>query len=388
MESNKTSGNIDLMIACVLVFFPLTSSIGKLIPFSINQVLVLLLVLLIILKVLINGKIQIPSMFVILFMIFFAFNGLVLSTELSLNIENCIYWATTILLLTYIWKEKNRVALYEAFQSCQKQILLSTILVIVINFVGLLYGTNYELTGAYKGFMVTSHSMASTMILSIANLTLYKKNSFHVVSVTLLTLFLFASQARTFMLPLAVILYFELRQWITHKTKRRAVIAIMAAVVIMIFPYTSMADKFIETINNPYARDWLSGLTNFRSTLWKGDIDRFAAENWYLKLFGNGFSYTYQLHENLYGVKIWSHNDFFNLLLATGVIGLIGYIYMLLNTILTLHRGHRDCFFSFLFTLMIFGTAFFNGFYLYIAVVFAFEVLAAGRCVTVGGCTR
>lgn len=116
-----------------------------------------------------------------------------------------------------------------------KQILLSTILVIVINFVGLLYGTNYELTGAYKGFMVTSHSMASTMILSIANLTLYKKNSFHVVSVTLLTLFLFASQARTFMLPLAVILYFELRQWITHKTKRRAVIAIMAAVVIMIF---------------------------------------------------------------------------------------------------------------------------------------------------------
>ena len=125
MESNKTSGNIDLMIACVLVFFPLTSSIGKLIPFSINQVLVLLLVLLIILKVLINGKIQIPSMFVILFMIFFAFNGLVLSTELSLNIENCIYWATTILLLTYIWKEKNRVALYEAFQSCQKQILLS-----------------------------------------------------------------------------------------------------------------------------------------------------------------------------------------------------------------------------------------------------------------------
>lgn len=112
------------------------------------------------------------------------------------------------------------------------------------------------------------------------------------------------------MLPLAVILYFELRQWITHKTKRRAVIAIMAAVVIMIFPYTSMADKFMETINNPYARDWLSGLTNFRSTLWKGDIDRFAAENWYLKLFGNGFSYTYQLHENLYGVKIWSHNDF------------------------------------------------------------------------------
>ena len=106
-----------------------------------------------------------------------------------------------------------------------------------------------------------------------------------------------------------------------------------------------MADKFMETINNPYARDWLSGLTNFRSTLWKGDIDRFAAETWYLKLFGNGFSYTYQLHENLYGVKIWSHNDFFNLLLATGVIGLIGYIYMLLNTILTLHRGHRDCFF-------------------------------------------
>lgn len=279
-------------------------------------------------------------------------------------------------MLIYLWKERNRIALYNAYQNAQKQMAFSAVVVISINLLGLLFGTNYEQTGAYKGFMVTSHSMASTMVLAISNMSLYKKNIFHIISVTIMTFLLFASQARTFMLPLAVILYFELRQWMPDKIKRRAVIAIAIVSFVLIFPYTSMADKFMETLHNPYARDWLSGITNFRSTLWEGDIDRFVTENWYLKLFGNGFSYTYQLHEALYGVKLWSHNDFFNLLIATGIIGLFGYVWILLNTIYSLHKDHKIWWFSFLFVTMIFGTAFFNGFYLYIAVVFSFAVLA------------
>lgn len=376
MESSKTSVNIDMMIACILICFPLTSSVGELIPFSMNQILVLLLVLLIILKEIVDGKTQAAIIFVLLYVLYFTVNGLVLSTELSLNLENCIYWATTILLLIYLWKERNRIALYNAYQNAQKQMAFSAVVVISINLLGLLFGTNYEQTGAYKGFMVTSHSMASTMVLAISNMSLYKKNIFHIISVTIMTFLLFASQARTFMLPLAVILYFELRQWMPDKIKRRAVIAIAIVSFVLIFPYTSMADKFMETLHNPYARDWLSGITNFRSTLWEGDIDRFVTENWYLKLFGNGFSYTYQLHEALYGVKLWSHNDFFNLLIATGIIGLFGYVWILLNTIYSLHKDHKIWWFSFLFVTMIFGTAFFNGFYLYIAVVFSFAVLA------------
>lgn len=97
MESSKTSVNIDMMIACILIYFPLTSSVGELIPFSMNQILVLLLVLLIILKEIVDGKTQAAIIFVLLYVLYFTVNGLVLSTELSLNLENCIYWATTIL---------------------------------------------------------------------------------------------------------------------------------------------------------------------------------------------------------------------------------------------------------------------------------------------------
>ena len=143
MESSKTSVNIDMMIACILIYFPLTSSVGELIPFSMNQILVLLLVLLIILKEIVDGKTQAAIIFVLLYVLYFTVNGLVLSTELSLNLENCIYWATTILLLIYLWKERNRIALYNAYQNAQKQMAFSAVVVISINLLGLLFGTNY-----------------------------------------------------------------------------------------------------------------------------------------------------------------------------------------------------------------------------------------------------
>ncbi len=379
MSTNKYRIHIDLMLARILILFPVTSSVGKLLPLSLNQVMVLFLVVLIVIKQLENGKIQKRNLNILLYTSFFVINGLILTTEMSLNLENCIYWVTTIIVLSYIGYKNNREALFLSFKKSQKLIAYSSLLTILINVFGMFSSQNYEDTGAYRGYMVTSHSMASTMVLGISILLLYKKNFFHVVSIAAEVFILFTAQARTFMIPLSVLLYFELRQWITSPTKRRCIIGCVVMITFIVFPSTSMADKFIETLNNPYARDWLSGITNFRSTLWEGDIFRFVNENWYLKFFGNGFSYTYQLHERMYGVKIWSHNDFFNLLIATGVVGLAGYLYILLDTINRLQKEHKTPFYSLLLIFMVFGTAFFNGFYLYTAVVFSFVVLVIGE---------
>lgn len=385
MASNKGYQNLNLVIAKIIILFPLTSSVGRLIPFSLNQIMVLLLITIIILKQIKLGKLHKKSILIIGYLLFFTLNGLLLTTDIRLNIENCTYWITTILILMYMRYSENRVYLKNSYMRLQSWIKMSTVVTIFINCLGLLNSTNYEATGAYIGYMVTSHSMASTMILAITNLLFYKKNIFHIVALLFLTVILFFSEARTFMVPLAVILYFELRQWVPNKNKRKMIICIGVIILIIVFPYTSMAKKFIETLENPYARNRLSGITNFRSTLWEADIAQFMAENIYYKLFGNGFSYSYQLHDKLFGVKIWSHNDFFNLLIATGFLGMSGYIYILIDLLYKLHNYHKNKFYTFLFFIMIFVTAFFNGFYLYISVVFAFILISINNNIMMEG---
>ena len=366
----------------IFILFPITSSINNILPVSLNRVLLLLFIILLIFRQLCHGKIYKRSVCTLMFVAFFSANGIILTKEMSLNIENCIYWVTTIIVLLYISYRENRIALVKEFQKRQRFIGISAAITILINLIGFFVGSSFEATGAYRGFMVTSHSMASTMILGMALLLLYPKNKFHVIAVLLETLILFATEARTFMLPLAVLLYFELRLWVRDGKRRKFIIVCFMILVVLVLPYTGMAKKFVETLNNPYAVDWLSGLTNFRSTLWEGDICRFMTEPMYYKLFGNGFSYTYELHNELYGMKIWSHNDFFNLLIAVGVVGVICYLYILCSTIRRLHREHQSLFYTMLFSGMIFGTAFFNGFYLYIALVFAFTILAISPNIT------
>lgn len=382
MIINKGNENLNLIIAKLIILFPLTSSIGRLMPFSLNKIMVLLLLATIILRQIKFGKIHKKSILAIIYMIFFTLNGLILTTEISLNIENCMYWVTTILILIYIQYYKNRIFLKKSYARLQGWIRFSTFATIIINCFGLLNSVNYETTGAYIGYMVTSHSMASTMILAIANLLLYKKSIFHVIALALEMMILFLSEARTFMVPLAVILYFELRKWVSSEKKRKIIIFLAIIMLIIVFPYTNIAKKFIETLENPYARNKLSGITNFRSTLWEADIAQFMAENMYYKMFGNGFSYSYHLHNKLFGVKIWSHNDFFNLLLATGFLGMSGYIYILIDLLQKLHSCHKNKFYTFLFFVMIFITAFFNGFYLYISVVLAFVSISISKDIT------
>lgn len=376
--------DLNRIFVDVLIFFPLTSSVGQLIPFSLNRLLLVVLIATLLLQILQNGKIHKESAAILLGVLFFSLNGLLLTTDISLNLENCIYWFVTILLMLYISYYSNRAMIRLELIRKEKAIKIITIIVIAINIAGLLFPENYENTGAYVGFMVTSHSVASTMIMNLALLLYCARNWIHLFLTLGCTFFVFIAEARTFLLPLAVILYFELRCWLRNAHYRRLLMMVMCIVAVIALPYTSVGKKFVDTLNNPYARDWLSGLTNFRSTLWEGDIAAFIQENWYRKLLGNGFSLTYQLHEKLYGVKIWSHNDFFNLLIATGLCGLLEYCYILFGTLYKLHRQHRNKFYSFLFFLFVFVSAFFNGFYLYIALVFAFSIMVAHPLFTKG----
>lgn len=75
-----------------------------------------------------------------------------------------------------------------------------------------------------------------------------------------------------------------------------------------------------------------------RNILWEIDMNHFKNSNIINKLIGNGIDFPYKLHLKEYGDAIWSHNDFFNILIVNGVIGLGIYVYVLMNYIISISR--------------------------------------------------
>lgn len=68
-------------------------------------------------------------------------------------------------------------------------------------------------------------------------------------------------------------------------------------------------------------------ISSGRDIIWKIDLNYFFNSNIFNKLGGNGVDFPYKLHLEKYGLEIWSHNDFFNIILVYGIVGLMIYLY-------------------------------------------------------------
>lgn len=99
---------------------------------------------------------------------------------------------------------------------------------------------------------------------------------------------------------------------------------IMIALLIYISP---VGNKMQETNTNGYL-GLLGTITSGRSVFWVYDMKAFFDLNILKQFVGNGFDFVYNINLKYAHQALWAHNDFINILMNFGYIGLILYFYV------------------------------------------------------------
>ena len=121
-----------------------------------------------------------------------------------------------------------------------------------------------------------------------------------------------------------------------------------------------------SAINNKYVDNPLAAFTSGRSTIWLGEIKLFLKANIFEQLLGEGITSSYVKNVSITGQEIWAHNDYMEILNCHGILGIILYIYTILE-FSTMSLKHLKLSFKskiIFWTIFLFN-AFFNGVYVY-----------------------
>lgn len=359
----------------------LVSPLNNVIPVSLNRVITLTFIASeIAFALLINRRARPAWVLYVLYWAAVGFFSCLTGVVLSEDLSDTVYMLNTVLMLELIMRDEilEQMRQYAA----QKRGVVLTFLFMTLLLIGIsaLDPAGFEKDGALRGYMYNSHAMASTAVLIMAAAELcvdagdtkLKRllcaETFVMIACTAIIL---AAKARTFLIPAAVLLwrYFHMLPIVK---RQRNILAVCGSCVLLVVLWDQITVKFIEALNNPYARNTLAAVTNFRSELWKCDLTYFAEQGIIGMVFGNGFSFVRELHEVRLTERLWSHNDLTYVLIAAGMLGLGVYLSMYVRAIRAFCRGRRNLIY---FGAMVLFPMLMNGFYIYIALLWAFLMM-------------
>ena len=139
---------------------------------------------------------------------------------------------------------------------------------------------------------------------------------------------------------------------------------------------TNIGQKFLSaTVESNDINVILEVFTNGRSEFWTIDFNAFLDGSAFEVLFGHGFSYVYELNQATIGMRLYAHNDFINILLNFGIVGM-GLYFAVFIPVLVKTKRESGSLVAFLLSAIWLFNAFFNMIYVYIAAVMALGILA------------
>lgn len=348
-----------------LILIPLTSSLHTIIPIPLTRIIVIFVFLSLIAYVFLNNNNK--TFFFLFFYLItvLLYSSICSSNYFSENLEDFIYFSMAILVFFLSCDKQLASSLIDNIQKRKNLIKIIIFLTILINIIAVILNNGtYDTDGAFKGYTVVSHSIATIFIYSIVLLIACKEKNF--IWYLAPIYFIFISQARTFLIPLCILIIIYFNSFINNKKIKVFLFIALIVVFAIIFPSTSMYDKFIVTNNQ-----W-GGLTNSRSVFWEADMNSFTNDyNPFEMLFGKGFSWVRTVNQSVTSSRIWAHNDFINVLLSVGIIGEIIYFGLIFRII----KNH-SFFNGLLLAIYILIPAFINGFYDYFMLVISVLIVS------------
>lgn len=312
---------------------------------------------------------------VLLFVFLTSVLALINSGDLSITFEHIVYFVNTILVMWKIAESGNvSVNLVDSMdkycKSAKKIIYCLSLLTLVTLFMSDCYS---KVTGVkvYVGLSYSEHAVATNICLLMACLLYYRKSiNKRIVTIIylILSFTMLQSGARAYLVPMIIILFIYYRL----EYSNLAIKYILLPLAVILFVYFLSNSALIEKTTVKSANEYIStklieAFTSGRTIWWTLDLKKYLQFSFLEKFFGAGHDFVYNYNYQVYGMKIWAHNDFIQILLALGIFGLLGYLYVLYRFIVQskyLGKGTSIIFPGICITIYIFIMAFFNGYYI------------------------
>lgn len=308
-------------------FYPSNLSLGKIIGAMIIIVLFAIYI----------KNLKRKDIYFLMFIIIFDVIQLFRLEDISIDLENIIFFTSTTMILWKFSEIDIRIKLKNEFEMISNTIFLTTNFLLVIVIFSLFSNSSWVIVNGQRtfiGFCDSGHKMAGNLCLISSIYFLYFINKkirirdmiyFAIIfSIILLT------GSRTYLmsyLVIMILLYIK-------KMRKNNFIKLLSPFIMLIGIYlfinSSIFARFFIMGQNQYvSNDFWEATSSGRLIWWKIDLETFGNFDFIHKIVGKGFTYLYHLNLIEYGLKISAHNDFITLLISSGIYGIIGYIIIL-----------------------------------------------------------
>lgn len=297
------------------------------------------------------------------------------------NLNDILYlpmWVITLLFMTERYElVKKTVAKYHSL------LKIVGLLWLFFTVLSIPFSSSYSYVGNMRSFVSftgTSHRFAATCLFAcccfLIEYCVTKAKSNLLLMLTAVA-FIFSTNTRTYIIVVLVVVMFCFLKFGGSIGFKRLVFILGALGIAAIAYYLAMAKVEMEA--NAWAlknRGVMYVITSGRSTFWQAEIQQFFSEDILSMAFGKGLNYVYDVNLLYMGVKIWAHNDYLNVLLANGFLGVAIYLYVFF---LFLNKVKKTSDYRLIFGLMfvfaIFFNAMFNMVYTYTVASFVTPLL-------------
>lgn len=381
--------NVESFYIKILLLFPICTIFQQGILSGINKGLFALLAFSFFWVFFRDAKIRKADLLIVVGLLFVCLN-MILKLRLPIyNINELFYFPFLIL---YVIKTKeNRFFVKELFLEnvtyVNRIIMIWSIIVGVSIFLPGSYrssaGTNYRFFVSFADStfrLEPSAYFITCLVIMLFVLTRNKKTLLYLL-IPFYTFFM--GDTRTYFGAGALVI---LAFWYIYCPKKRYFYMSLIPIVLIavaIYGNSAIAGKVSATqYTSKSYFDYWGTLTNGRSIFWEVDLNAFKKMPFIDRLFGCGINFVYETNKNSPLVKnaIWAHNDFINVLLGFGYIGLLVYgliIYKMFSIL-------ENC--PIVFKVLLFFSWFiiatFNMFYTYFCSMLSMPILFA----VVNGC--
>lgn len=314
----------------VIILFPI-STLFQGYFHAINQVLFALLSILLVL--LFAKKMKKESFYAIVLMtINYVYSLIVTSGELD-NLNDMFYFPFVIVFLLYMSDSQASLETFLIRNQRAVRFILNawTILVFISLFLPSSYTIEWGGATYFGSYCKSIFRLAPTcvfiMTLAFCAMSFYEdRRCFFYTLLPIASIYMGGS--RTYLLVgitlFVLIWYYYVR---SEKTFLLSVVP-LAGILIFAISISAMADKISAThSSSDNLFHAFASISNGRTIFWLAEVKAFFSSCVAGKLFGHGFNYVYDVNQQAVNTRIWAHNDFLQILLSNGLIGLGLYLF-------------------------------------------------------------
>lgn len=281
------------------------------------------------LYVLIKTGIQKSMFFIVVFVSLLTVWNYSITPEKVINSNEIIYYIYLCIFTAFLVSNRAVISNYLVRDIGYIKMICKIWCIIVL--VSMVLPSSYS-KGVFVSFAVTTFrlSPSAIFIMSFSSVLIAEEGSQKNLIYTFVPfLSILLGSSRTYLIVGVLMFLLNLSMVVKKKGVFILTALFLSIAGLIIIINSSMGAKFISSISEHAYQDPLGVFTSGRSNFWVKDLNAFMEQPLSKRFFGCGFNFIRIVNGAIPGTDergIWAHNDFIQILITYGVMGLLLYI--------------------------------------------------------------